>query len=152
MPETKDTPQPPARLRTLASWQASKMSTIGTRLFARRMKLSARADFAVLAVLEESGPLSQADIGRRLGLDRNDVNGILNRLESEHRVRRETDPADRRRNVVLLTGEGRLYLDELQEYTEAVQDELLAGLSAAERRHLRELLTKLLGGHRQEPA
>ncbi|WP_250036820.1 MarR family winged helix-turn-helix transcriptional regulator [Paractinoplanes maris] len=152
MPETDDTPQPPARLRALASWQASKVSTIGARLFAREMKLGARADFAVLAALDECGPLSQADIGRRLGLDRNDVNGILNRLEQGRHVTREPDPADRRRNVVTLTTGGRLHLDELQKHTDAVQDELLAGLSTAERRQLQALLTKVLGSHQPEPA
>ncbi|MFI7368411.1 MarR family transcriptional regulator, partial [Streptomyces sp. NPDC050149] len=94
--------QAPARLRELASWQASKVSTLGARLTAQRMALSARADFAVLAALEEYGALSQAEIGRRLGLDRNDVSGILNRLDGCRRVNRQADPANRRRNVVTL--------------------------------------------------
>jgi DNA-binding MarR family transcriptional regulator len=143
---------PPARLRRLASWQTSKVSTIGARLFARRMPLGARADFAVLAALEEYGPLSQADLGRRLGLDRNDVNGILNRLEDHGQAARQADPADRRRNVVTLTEAGRRYLTELQEYTDAVQDELLTSLDAAEREQLQSLLTKLLDGHPPQPA
>src|SRR5690349_3190768 len=100
MGDTDRTPRPPERLRRLASWQASKASTLGARLTARRMPLSARADFAVLAALEEYGPLSQAEIGRRLGLDRNDVNGVLGRLDRGHQVERQVDPADRRRNVV----------------------------------------------------
>lgn len=142
----------PARLRGLLSWQASKVSTLGARLFARTMPLGARADFAVLAALEEYGPLSQADIGRRLGLDRNDVHGILNRLEGQGRAGRQPDPADRRRNVVTLTEAGRGYLAELQRYTDAVQDELLAGLNAGERRQLQALLAKLLDGHPPQPA
>jgi DNA-binding MarR family transcriptional regulator len=105
-----------------------------------------------LAALEEYGPLSQAGIGRRLGLDRNDVNGILNRLEQHHRVERRADPADRRRNLVSLTGAGRQYLDDLQQYADAVQDELLAGLDTSERRQLQALLAKLLGGHQPQPA
>src|SRR5215472_11874959 len=112
--------QPPARLRRLTSWQANKASILGARMTARRMPLGARADFAVLAALEEYGPLSQADIGRRLGLDRNDVNGILNRLEGERQVTRQADPADRRRNIVTLTNAGERYLAELQEHTDAV--------------------------------
>lgn len=117
--------QPPARLRELASWQASKVSTLGARLTAQRMPLSARADFAVLAALEEYGALSQAEIGRRLGLDRNDVSGILNRLEGCRRVNRQADPANRRRNVVTLTAAGRQHLEELQQHADAVQAELL---------------------------
>jgi DNA-binding MarR family transcriptional regulator len=152
MTETEDALLPPARLRELASWQTSKVATLGARLFARHMPLGARADFAVLAALEEYGPLSQAGIGRRLGLDRNDVNGILNRLEERHQVERQADPADRRRNLVTLTGAGQQYLDDLQRYADMVQDELLAGLDAPERRQLQALLAKLLGGHQPQPA
>ncbi|MGH3417385.1 MAG: MarR family winged helix-turn-helix transcriptional regulator [Actinocrinis sp.] len=148
----QDTVQPPARLRGLASWQVSKASTLGARLFARRMPLGARTDFAVLAALEEYGPLSQADIGRRLGLDRNDVNGVLTRLDDGGRVDRQPDPADRRRNVVTSTDAGTQYLDELQRYADAVQDELLTALTPAERRHLQALLGKLLDGHNAQPA
>ncbi len=152
MTETEPAWAPPARLRQLASWQASKMSTLGARLFARRMPLGARGDFAVLAALEEFGPLSQAGIGRRLGLDRNDVHGILNRLEGRGQAGRQPDPADRRRNVVSLTDAGRRYLGQLQEYADAVQDELLASLDPAERQELQALLAKLLGGHPPQPA
>src|ERR1700755_806086 len=118
MTDPDDAPRPPARLRALASWQTSRVSTLGARLFARHMPLGARADFAVLAALEEYGPLSQAGLGRRLrlerraarglrlGLDRNDVNGIVNRLEQQHRIERRADPADRRRNIVTMTGAG----------------------------------------------
>lgn len=152
MPDTDSPLQPPARLRGLASWQASKVSTLGARLTARRIPLGARADFAVLAALEEYGPLSQAEIGRRLGLDRNDVNGILNRLQTGHLVDRQPDPADRRRNVVTLTDAGRGHLEELQEHADAVQDELLAGLDAPERRQLHALMAKLLDSHQPQPA
>src|ERR1700735_4794757 len=128
MADTEQVWPAPARLRGLASWQANKVSTLGARLFARHMPLGARADYAVLAALEEYGALSQAGIGRRRGLDRNDVNGILNRLQDRHQVERQADPADRRRNLVTLTGAGQQYLDELQRYADTVQDELLAGL------------------------
>ena len=144
--------QPPARLRRLTSWQANKVSTLGARMTARHMPLTARSDFAVLAALEEYGPLSQADLGRRLGLDRNDISGIVTRLTGGRHVDRQADPANRRRNVVTLTASGQRHLEEIQRHADAAQDDLLAGLSAAERRQLNELLAKLLGSHRAQPA
>jgi DNA-binding MarR family transcriptional regulator len=144
--------QPPARLRRLTSWQANKVSILGARMTARHMPLTARSDFAVLAALEEYGALSQADLGRRLGLDRNDVSGIVTRLESDRHVDRQVDPANRRRNVVTLTTSGKRYLEDIQQHADAAQDELLTGLSTTERQQLNELLAKLLNGHRAQPA
>jgi DNA-binding MarR family transcriptional regulator len=152
MSDTDHTVRPPERLRALASWQANKVATLGARLTARRMPLGARTDFAALAALEEYGPLSQAEIGRRLGLDRNDVNAVVSRLEGHRQVDRKPDAADRRRNVVTLTDLGRRHLGDLQEHADAVQDELLAGLDAEERRQLRNLLDKVLGSHQPQPA
>lgn len=147
-----DSVMPPARLRALTSWQVSKVTTLGARLTARRMPLGARSDFAVLAALEEYGPLSQADIGRRLGLDRNDVNAVMTRLEAERVVTRRVDPANRRRNIVSPTAAGRRHLDQLQKHADAVQDELLAGLNTTERRQLHDLLDKVLAGHAPQSA
>jgi MarR family transcriptional regulator, lower aerobic nicotinate degradation pathway regulator len=144
--------QPPARLRRLTSWQANKVSILGARMTTRHMPLTARSDFAVLAALEEYGALSQADLGRRLGLDRNDVSGIVTRLESGRHVDRQVDPANRRRNVVTLTTSGKRYLEEIQQHADAAQDELLTGLSTTERQRLNELLAKLLSSHRAQPA
>ena len=147
-----DALRPPARLRRLASWQANKVSILGARMTARHMPLTARSDFAVLAALEEYGALSQADLGRRLGLDRNEVSGIVTRLASGRYVDRQADPADRRRNVVTLTESGTRPLEGIQRHADAAQDELLAGLDPAERRRLNELLAKLLSSHRQQSA
>jgi DNA-binding MarR family transcriptional regulator len=144
--------QPPARLRRLTSWQANKASILGARMTARHMPLTARSDFAVLATLEEYGALSQADLGRRLGLDRNDVSGIVTRLESGRHVDRQADPANRRRNVVTLTASGKRYLEQIQQHADAAQDELLAGLSTTERQQLNKLLAKLLNSHGAQPA
>jgi len=152
MTEASQEVRPPARLRALTSWQTNKVSVLGARLTAQRMPLSARADFAILAALDEYGPLSQAELGRRLGLDRNDVNAVLNRLQEGRHVRRNPDQADRRRNVVTMTAAGRRYLLDLEGHADEVQDELLRGLSAAERRQLTALLAKLLDSHAPQPA
>lgn len=147
-----DALRPPARLRALVSWQANRVALLGARMTARHMPLTARAEFAVLAALEEYGPLSQADVGRRLGLDRNEVSGIMARLAARDQVDRRPDPRDRRRNVVTLTAAGREWLAEIQAHADEAQASLLAGLSESERRTLNALLAKVLAGHPAQPA
>src|SRR4051794_23434949 len=116
----------PALLRNLASWQTGRVSTLGARFTAARMPLEARSDFAVLAALQEYGELSQAEIGRRLGLDRNNVNGIVTRLEHNRQIERRPGPAARRRNIVALTEAGLRHLNDLLALALDVQNELLA--------------------------
>jgi DNA-binding MarR family transcriptional regulator len=144
--------QPPAALRHLVSWQAGRVATIGARLTAQYMPLEARSDYAVLSSLDEYGSLSQADLGRLLGLDRNNVNGILVRLETQRMVTRKPDPDDRRRNVVTITRAGRSRLSKLRGHAGLVQRELLAGLDEAERDDLVRLLEKVLANHPAQPA
>ena len=143
MPRIDDSIQAPARLQALTTWQVSKVSTLAARLTAQRMPLSARTDSAVLAALDEYGSLSQADLGRRLGLDRNDVNAVVNRLQAAGHVNRGADATDRRRNTVSITAAGRVYLDEILYHAGDVQDELLAGLTPTERRQLTVLMAIL---------
>lgn len=144
--------RPPAQLRHLVSWQAGRLAVLGARATSRHMALEARSDFAVLASLDEYGPLSQADLGRVLGLDRNNVNGIVTRLETDALVDRAPDPDDRRRNVVSATDTGRARLAELQQHASSVQRELLAALSPAEQRQLVALLDTVLASHPAQPA
>jgi DNA-binding MarR family transcriptional regulator len=147
-----ETTTPPARLRALISWQANRVNILGSRLTGTRMPATGRADFAVLAALEEHGQISQADLGRQLGLDRNTINGIVTRLDDGNQIQRATDATDRRRNTVAITPRGRRYLDELQAATDTVQAELAAPLTAAEVAQLQTLLGKILDAHPGLPA
>lgn len=142
-----DPTRPPARLRALLTWQAHKADIVGARLTGARMPATGRADFAVLATLEEFGAASQVDLGRRLGLDRNRINGITTRLDDNAHIVRTVDPDDRRRNTVTITSSGQQYLEELQAATDLAQAELAVNLSAAESGQLRALLAKLLDAH-----
>ena len=146
------TTQPPARLRRLVSWQTGRVSTLGARLTAQRMALGARADFAMLAALDEYGELSQAELGRRLGLDRNDVSGVITRLEDRGAVTRRIDADDRRRNIIAVSESGLRELADLQAHADEVQRDLLVGLTAAEREQLGFLLAKVLDQHPGQPA
>jgi len=92
------------------------------------------------------GPASQADLGRRTGIHFSDVVAALNELTEAGYVERRPDPADRRRNVVTITAAGRRRVTELAARAAAIQEELLAPLTPAERTELVRLLTLLRAG------
>ncbi len=93
-----------------------------------------------------AGPASQADLGRRTGIHFSDVVAALNELAGDGYVERRPDPADKRRNVVTITEAGRHRVTELSARAAAIQEELLAPLTAAERAELVRLLKLLRAG------
>lgn len=101
----------------------------------------------LLRSLVIDGAASQAALGRRTGIYLSDLVGALNELESAGFVSRSPDPADRRRNVVAVTEAGRAREAELGERAAAIQEELLAPLSAEEREQLTGLLRRLVEHH-----
>jgi MarR family transcriptional regulator, lower aerobic nicotinate degradation pathway regulator len=99
--------------------------------------------FRLLAALDQYGRASQADLGRRSGIDRSDVVAVLNDLVARGLALREPDPADRRRNIVAMTKHGNRTLQRLDAVVDDVQDAVLAPLTPNERKTLVRLLTKL---------
>ena len=72
---------------------------------------------------------------------------VLNDLEAAGFVSRVPDESDRRRKLVYLTSAGARALEELDAQVEHAQGELLRPLSAAGRRELRRLLTRVVEHH-----
>lgn len=130
MTGTTDDRATPARLRRLPSRLLTQVAMHADRLANQGL---ARADarkwhYAVLAALQEFGPASQAALSRRTGIYR-------------------SDPADRRRNVITMTPQGRRHLRQLDKLVATIQDDLLAPLSQPERDQLIRLLARLLDYH-----
>jgi DNA-binding MarR family transcriptional regulator len=100
--------------------------------------------YRLLAVLEEWGPASQAELGRKAGIDRSDVTAALTELESRNLVERSVDPGHKRRNIVTITAEGVERLLELDKVIDGIQDEFLAPLTAAQRRQFLTLMSRLV--------
>jgi DNA-binding MarR family transcriptional regulator len=140
----------PRRLRSLPSWLTSQVALRGDRLVSDALAGAGvrKHHFTVLTALAEAGAVSQADLGRRLWLDRSDLHAVLNDLERAGWVARVRDEADRRRNLVRLTPDGEEELARWDAHVEAAQDALLAPLSPDERRELATLLERVVAHHR----
>ncbi|MEW2521176.1 MarR family winged helix-turn-helix transcriptional regulator [Actinacidiphila alni] len=98
---------------------------------------------AVLAALADFGPQAQRDLAARLVIDPSDMVKVIDELAAADCVERARDTADRRRVRVALTPAGRDRLAALTARAEAVQDEVLAPLDAAERATLHALLLRV---------
>ncbi|TPG33538.1 MarR family winged helix-turn-helix transcriptional regulator [Mycolicibacterium hodleri] len=57
-------------------------------------------DYKALGVLERLGPMSAGDLGHHTGLAAASVTNLIERLAAKGFLRREPDPADRRRAVL----------------------------------------------------
>ena len=95
-----------------------------------------------LTVLRDRGESSQADLAGTLQLDRTNLVGLLNDLETEGLIERRRSPEDRRRHTVLLTDEGRERLARAEFTLAAAEDLVLGSLTAKQRDTLWELLHK----------
>jgi DNA-binding MarR family transcriptional regulator len=144
---------PPVRLWRQTSWLLNQVTARSKRIVGSHFgRPGGRMHYAILAGLDQFGPLSQAELCRRLGIDRGDAVSAFNTLERDGLARRVPDPSDSRRNTVHITPAGREMLFELDVLVDAAQDELLQGLTPAERVQLNALLRKLIDRSRTREA
>ncbi|MDA0183879.1 MarR family transcriptional regulator [Solirubrobacter phytolaccae] len=135
----------PRRLQGLPSWLLSHAALAGDRLVNEALATEGvrKYHFRVLVALSDDGPLSQAELGRRLAIDRSDMAAVAAELEQRDYIARTRDDRDRRRNVVTITPAGSEALARMDAAIDAAQDTLLAPLSEKERQQLTQLLARL---------
>ena len=135
----------PALLAGKPTWLITQVSGQAHRLIATRLAAAGARGyhFRLLAALAESGPTSQASLGRHAEMDRSDVTAAVAELAADGFVERTADADDRRRNVITITVAGWARLRRLDEVLNGVQDDLLAPLSSDERATLVGLLERV---------
>jgi DNA-binding MarR family transcriptional regulator len=140
------------RLSDRVVWLVGRASLHAQRLVQEHLAAGPvrKQHYGILASLADVGPEAQAPLADRLGIDRSDMVSLLDELEHLRYVLRRPDPADRRRKIVQITGQGSAALKKLDLLIYAADDRLLARLTPGERDTLARLLARVLPDRTQE--
>lgn len=99
--------------------------------------------YAVLKALSEDDGRSQRELSAQLGIHRNVMVTVVDKLERDGLVKRMPHPADRRAFAVTLTDKARGLLPKLDAQGSAQEDEVTASLTDAERRAVLQHLQQM---------
>ncbi len=100
--------------------------------------------FALLNVLGARDGAIQQELSSDMGIDPSAMVKLINELEGAGLAERRPRPGDRRRGEVSITPKGQRSLERARRFATQVEDEVLGGLTAADRRQLLMLLRRAL--------
>ena len=100
--------------------------------------------FGLLNVLGAREGAIQQELGSAMGVDPSTMVSLIDQLETAGLANRRPHPTDRRAREVVITPKGRRALERGRQMANQVEDEVLRGLSATERRDLLSLLRRAL--------
>ncbi|MDA0230492.1 MAG: MarR family winged helix-turn-helix transcriptional regulator [Proteobacteria bacterium] len=124
---------------------ASRVSRGLARLYAVRFDLTVQ-EWRIMTVLGRFPGVCANEVGELTAMDKVRVSRGVARLLQFERVRRDSDPSDRRRSKLYLSDSGREVYDQIVPVARAYQDKLVADLDSAEMRLLETLLAKIESG------
>jgi DNA-binding MarR family transcriptional regulator len=107
--------------------------------------------FALLNVINAREGAIQQELGSTLGIDRSTMVSLIDELESAGLARRRPSATDRRAREIAITPKGRRLLKQARGLLSEAEGEVLAGLSAEERRELKALLRRALDSAPAQP-
>jgi DNA-binding MarR family transcriptional regulator len=99
--------------------------------------------FAALAKLAESGPLSQNELGRHASMDAATIKGVVDRLRKRGLIATRRDGRDQRRIYLSLSPEGEREYRAAAAKAVEITARTISGLNDAEHAQLIDLLKKL---------
>ena len=121
-------------------WRASH-----TRVAARLESVGLTpALFGLLNVLGAREGAIQQELGSAMGIDPSTMVSLIDQLEAAGLAKRRPRPTDRRAREIVITPKGRRALERGRAMAAQVEDEVLRGLTAGERRELLTLLRRAL--------
>lgn len=138
--------QPSQRLADFLPYQLSIASNaVSTRIaeqYRRRFALRT-TEWRIMAVLGDSGPLTQRQLTQFTLMDKVPVSRACKDLEQRGLAERTPNEADGRSHLLQLTTEGRAVHAGIMPLAEKIEAELFSVLDASERDQLRNMLVRL---------
>ena len=107
--------------------------------------------FSVLNYLLARGAAIQQEIGAAISIDPSTMVALIDELEGAGLAKRRPHPRDRRAREVVITPKGRRTVERGRALAREVEDAVLQGLGAEERRRLMTLLRKALTSAPPQP-
>ncbi|KWZ96510.1 transcriptional regulator, MarR family [Citrobacter koseri] len=104
-----------------------------------------KPQYAVMRAIAEHPGIEQIALMEAAVSTKATLAEMLSRMESRGLVTRESDPQDKRRRFVYLTGEGETLLTGAMPLGDRVDDEFLGRLSDDERKQFTQLVRKMMG-------
>lgn len=131
------------RRALVSTWWTGMLLRKNFRRFFRKA-VGSEAQFNVLMVLHHAtDPLTQNDLGGLLLIDKSNVTGLIDRMENDGLVRRNTVPDDRRSYHITLTDKGTALIADIEPQYARKVDRVMGQLTPDERRELTRLTQKL---------
>ena len=146
MSRRRPTPGPAAADATAGlGFLLSQVGSHSSARFAERLEpLGFKpAHVGVLGVIRDADGSSQQALCERLGMFASRLVGIIDELEARGLVERRNSPSDRRSYSLYLTETGRAALEQIGQVSRALQAEIFASLSNAEKAQLAGLLQRI---------
>jgi len=124
---------------------ASRVSRGLARLYAVRFDLTV-PEWRIMTVLGRFPGISANEVCELTAMDKVRVSRGVARLLQFERIRRVSDPSDRRRSKLYLSDAGQTVYEQIIPVAHAYEDKLMAGLDENEVRTLENLLGKIESG------
>lgn len=100
-------------------------------------------------VLSDHGPSSVTDLAAAIGVDQPRASRLVQAAVDAGQVRRDVDPHDARRSILVITDAGRAALSSLLDHRRGAIERALADFSPAERQQFAALLIRFADAWRR---
>lgn len=107
--------------------------------------------FGLLNVIGAREGAIQQELGAAMGIDPSTMVSLIDQLEGAGLAKRRPSAKDRRAREIAITPKGRRLLERSRQLISQVEDHILDGLTAAERRQLLTLLRRALDAAPTQP-